>query len=87
MTDANGLIITVRLPTECFLALNSTYLNSDLPFPIVSLWANCPISLGVRVKWKKKSNFLVGLGGLNEMTALKLLTQYLVYSYHYSIVI
>ena len=54
MTDANGLIITVRLPTECFLALNSTYLNSDLPFPIVSLWANCPISLGVRVKWKKK---------------------------------
>ena len=81
------MLFPLWLPAGCFLVLDSRCLNSDLPFPTVSLWASCPILLSVRAKWNNKSNFLIGLGRLNGMKAPKLLTQYLVYSYHYAIII
>lgn len=55
--------------------LDSSCLNFDLPFVIVSLWGSCIVSLSVRIRWNYNGDFLIVLGELNGVVAPKLLTQ------------
>ena len=77
MNDYNRMIFTVGLLTGWFLVSDPGCLNFDLPFTIVSLWGSCVILLSVRIKWNDNSDFLIVLGGLNEVGP-KPLTEYLV---------